>query len=79
MKLASILALLALTTGEMGQYCHPPTDARVISCDYDSRGRIDVFATTAIVEIGNTQFQVHHSGNQCWNLHMHIGDTVAVY
>ena len=57
MKLASIVALLALSTGVMGRHFFPPNaDAKVISCEYTPD------TTTAILEAGDVQYQVQHSG-----------------
>jgi len=88
-RLASTLALLALSTGAMGQHCFPPNaDARIISCEYTSD------TTTAIFEIDNMQYQMQHSGggvdaahdfhlqhnpgNQCRDLRLVVGRTIKV-
>jgi len=79
MKLAaSILALLALNIGAMGEVVPRAEAAKVIACDYSSKGRVDAYGTNAIIQIGDTQYQVEHvgTGDQCVNLRLIVGSTI---
>ena len=53
MRLTSILVILTLSAVVMGEVVPVAKVGKVISCEYSSEGRIDVYGTTAIFELGS--------------------------